>query len=161
MASSDQSDHLLDLDNQTCFALYAANRAVTALYRPVLQTLGVTYPQYLVLLVLWEAARVGQSVRVTFIGQRLRLDTGTLTPLLKRLEANGLVVRRRDEEDERVVTVALTDAGQAMREQALAIPGQLVCGTGIDPGRLDALRSELRSLLSLLDGDAETSARSR
>lgn len=157
--TNDNPDRVLDLDNQTCFALYAANRAMTALYRPLLNELGITYPQYLVLLVLWEAARSGEAVRVTSIGQRLRLDTGTLTPLLKRLETNGLIVRRRDSVDERVVVVALTAAGLAMREQAKAVPGRLLCETGLAPERLQALREELRSLLSLLDGDGAPSAR--
>lgn len=156
--TKDNPDRVLDLDNQTCFALYAANRAMTALYRPLLNELGITYPQYLVLLVLWEAARSGEAVRVTSIGQRLRLDTGTLTPLLKRLEANGLIVRHRDSVDERVVVVALSAAGEAMREQAMAVPGRLLCETGLAPERLQALREELQSLLSLLDGDGAPSA---
>jgi len=144
-------EQVLALDNQTCFALYAANRAMTALYRPVLATLGLTYPQYLVMLVLWEAESREGAVRVSFVGQRLRLDTGTLTPLLKRLEGQGLIQRQRDADDERVVQVALTGKGRLLKAQAREVPGQLLCGSGLDPQRLASLRDELRSLLVLLD----------
>lgn len=141
----------LALDNQTCFALYAANRAMTALYRPVLAELGLTYPQYLVMLVLWEAEATDEPVRVSFVGERLRLDTGTLTPLLKRLEAQGLVQRQRDTADERVVNVSLTAAGASLRHKAKTVPARLLCGTGVDPQRLVRLREELKSLLGILD----------
>ncbi len=144
-------DQLLALDSQLCFAIYAANRAVTARYRPLLAKLGLTYPQYLVMLVLWQADREGERVRVSDIGQRLRLDTGTLTPLLKRLEGAALVERRRDSRDERVVSIVLTARGRELRKRALAIPEQLMCSSGIDPQRLGALREELRSLLAELD----------
>ncbi len=144
-------EEVLALDNQTCFALYAANRAMTALYRPVLATLGLTYPQYLVMLVLWEVESREGAVRVSFVGQRLRLDTGTLTPLLKRLEGQGLIQRQRDADDERVVQVALTGKGRLLKAQAREVPGQLLCGSGLDPQRLASLRDELRSLLVLLD----------
>ncbi|MDX1754789.1 MAG: MarR family transcriptional regulator [Marinobacter sp.] len=152
-----ESDQRLALDNQLCFAIYAANRAVTARYRPILSELGLTYPQYLVMLVLWEADGAVESVRVSEIGRRLRLDTGTLTPLLKRLQSNGLLDRRRDPADERVVTITLTARGREMRQRALAIPGQLVCGTNLEPDRLLALREELRSLLIALDDAAGSS----
>lgn len=142
---------VLALDNQVCFALYAANRAVTSRYRPLLTELGLTYPQYLVMMVLWEANKAGRTVRVSDLGERLRLDSGTLTPLLKRLETGGLVRRARSAQDERVVTVSLTDAGQALRERAKAIPGKLLCGIGIDSERVLALRDELRQLLNQLD----------
>ena len=125
-------DDVLALDNQLCFALYAANRAITARYRPLLAELNLTYPQYLVMLVLWEAGENGQTVRVSDLGKRLRLDSGTLTPLLKRLAERDLVTRLRDTTDERVVTVAPTEKGSAMRQQARDIPGRLLCGTGID-----------------------------
>lgn len=146
-------DDILALDNQLCFALYAANRAVTARYRPLLAELNLTYPQYLVMLVLWEAGRDGRSVKVSDLGKRLRLDSGTLTPLLKRLAERGLVTRQRDTTDERVVTVAPTEEGFAMRRQASDVPGQLLCGTGIDQERIVALREELRSVLSLLEAE--------
>lgn len=144
-------DDVLALDNQLCFALYAANRAITARYRPLLAELNLTYPQYLVMLVLWEAGENGQTVRVSDLGKRLRLDSGTLTPLLKRLAERDLVTRLRDTTDERVVTVAPTEKGSAMRQQARDIPGRLLCGTGIDQERIVELREELRSVLSLLE----------
>ena len=144
-------DDVLALDNQLCFALYAANRAITARYRPLLAELNLTYPQYLVMLVLWEAGENGQMVRVSDLGKRLRLDSGTLTPLLKRLAERDLVTRLRDTTDERVVTVAPTEKGSAMRQQARDIPGRLLCGTGIDQERIVELREELRSVLSLLE----------
>ena len=144
-------DDVLALDNQLCFALYAANRAITARYRPLLAELNLTYPQYLVMLVLWEAGENGQTVRVSDLGKRLRLDSGTLTPLLKRLAERDLVTRLRDTTDERVVTVAPTENGSAMRQQARDIPGRLLCGTGIDQERIVELREELRSVLSLLE----------
>jgi len=155
----DTEDDILALDNQLCFALYAANRAVTARYRPLLEKLNLTYPQYLVMLVLWEADRAGQTVRVSDLGKRLRLDSGTLTPLLKRLAERDLVTRLRDTADERVVTVAPTKRGSAMRQQAREIPGRLLCGTGIDEERIVALREELRSVLSLLETREVSSGR--
>lgn len=147
-------DDLLALDNQLCFALYAANRAITARYRPLLAELNLTYPQYLVMLVLWEAGQSGQTVRVSDLGKRLRLDSGTLTPLLKRLAERDLVSRVRDTTDERVVTVSPTERGAAMRPRAQEVPGRLMCGTGIDRERVVALREELRSVLSLLEAQA-------
>lgn len=148
---------MLALDNQLCFALYAANRAITARYRPLLAELKLTYPQYLVMLVLWEAGQDGRTVRVSDLCKRLRLDSGTLTPLLKRLAERGLVTRQRDTDDERVVTVAPTDKGAAMRQQAKDIPGRLMCGTGVGQERIVALRDELRSVLSLLEAQGEPS----
>jgi len=150
-AQSDPLSDMLSVDNQICFALYVANRAVTARYRPLLVDLGLTYPQYLVMLVLWEQARNGRLTRVSDLGARLRLDSGTLTPLLKRLADRGLVIRQRNLDDERVVTVALTKAGHDLREQAGQIPGRLLCGIDVEPGRLVALRDELRQVLSVLE----------
>lgn len=151
-------DDPLALDNQLCFTLYAANRAVTALYRPLLDKLGLTYPQYLVMLVLWEAARQGEASgegdgnlpSVSYLGRRLQLDSGTLTPLLKRLEGRGLLARRRHPQDERVVTVQLTGEGASLRHQALEIPGQLLCRTGLDIQEAQSLRASLQSLLDHL-----------
>lgn len=148
------SDDDMGLDNQLCFALYAANRAVVARYRPLLSELGLTYPQYLVMLVLWEAASDGRRLNVSDLGSRLRLDSGTLTPLLKRLQQRGLISRTRSEQDERIVSVGLTDAGKDLRAQARAIPGQLLCATGVAPERLVALRDELRSVLAQLERPA-------
>ncbi len=153
MAESDN----LALDNQVCFALYAANRAVTARYRPLLAELGLTYPQYLVMLVLWEAQGAGEPVRVSDLGQRLRLDSGTLTPLLKRLEQQGLLTRTRPLSDQRVVLLSLTGRGQDLRGRAETLPAQLLCQSGVAPERAAALRDELRALLSRLeDGDSSS-----
>jgi DNA-binding MarR family transcriptional regulator len=149
--SSQEAENLLALDNQVCFALYAVNRAVTARYRPLLAELDLTYPQYLVMLVLWEAAAANERMRVSAIGERLRLDSGTLTPLLRRLEQRGLVSRRRSAEDERVVTVALTGAGEAMQEQAREVPVRLLCELGVDADQARRLRADLRQLLTRLE----------
>jgi DNA-binding MarR family transcriptional regulator len=111
----------LRLDRQLCFALYAASLAMTRLYKPFLDTLGLTYPQYLVMLVLWE----GDGRSVSDIGMRLALDSGTLTPLLKRLQAAGWISRTRSAQDERRVDIHLTGAGAALREQALAVPAAI------------------------------------
>jgi DNA-binding MarR family transcriptional regulator len=121
------SDQLLRLDRQLCFALYAASRAMTRAYGPVLEPLGLTYPQYLVMLVLWET----DDRTVGELGDRLGLDSGTLTPLLKRLEQRELIGRSRDPADERVVRIRLTDAGRALRDQATPRPAR-----GRVPGRL-------------------------
>ncbi|MFM2054986.1 MAG: hypothetical protein RL456_3023 [Pseudomonadota bacterium] len=133
---------LLALDQQLCFALYAASLAMTRRYRPLLEPLGLTYPQYLVMLVLWE--RDGRGVGE--LGDLLSLDSGTLTPLLKRLETLGLVRRTRSREDERRVEITLTEAGRAMRAHAAAIPPQLVARTGCSLGELATLRGELHRL---------------
>lgn len=141
---------VLALDQQVCFALYTASRAVTARYRPLLDELGITYPQYLVLLVLWE--RDAQTVKE--IGAALRLDSSTLSPLLKRLEATGLVARSRRADDERSVTVRLTGTGAALRRQAQAVPGRLVCDdtgeAGFSLDELDTLRETLVRLTAAL-----------
>ncbi|MGI5178032.1 MarR family winged helix-turn-helix transcriptional regulator [Dactylosporangium sp. CA-152071] len=137
---------VLALDQQVCFALYTASRAVTARYRPLLDELGITYPQYLVLLVLWE-----QDQRtVKEIGAALRLDSSTLSPLLKRLEAAGLVTRARRADDERSVTIQLTAAGAALRERARDVPGRLVCEGGLGIDELDELRETLVRLTGAL-----------
>lgn len=150
-AGDEDLDSLLALDNQLCFALYAVNRAVTGRYRPLLAELDLTYPQYLVMLVMWEADRNSGTPRVSAIGERLRLDSGTLTPLLRRLEQRGLLVRQRSSEDERVVTVALTDDGRAMRERAADVPMRLLCDLGVGAEQAVQLRDDLRALLSRLE----------
>ncbi|MEV6523830.1 MarR family transcriptional regulator [Longispora sp. NPDC051575] len=132
----------LELRHQLCFALYSASRAVTALYRPLLDELGLTYPQYLVMLVLWE--RDARTVKE--LGSELRLDSGTLSPLLKRLEAADLLTRERSPEDERSVTVSLTTRGVALREKAEEIPGRLFCGTDLAGDELAELRDTLTRL---------------
>ena len=144
---ADKGD-LLKLDSMLCFAVYAAGHAFNRFYKPRLDALGLTYPQYLVFLVLWE----GDDLTVKALGERLLLDSGTITPLLKRLEARGLVVRRRDAEDERQVRVLLTDAGKALREQALSIPLAVGKASGLGWEGADALRRELVSLRERLDG---------
>jgi len=133
----------LHLDNMLCFVIYAASREMTRLYRPVLEELGLTYPQYLVMVVLWEE----QSVTVKQLGDRLFLDSGTLTPLLKRLEASGLVARERSREDERLVVISLTDAGRALHERAIAVPEQVLCKSGLQPDEFIRLQQEFRDLL--------------
>jgi DNA-binding MarR family transcriptional regulator len=134
--------NMLALDNQFCFALYSASHAVTKTYKPLLDRLGLTYPQYLVMLVLWEQ----DAVLVKDIGARLFLDSGTLTPLLKRLEANGLVERNRDPQDERQVRISLSTAGRTLRAAAMAIPEQLLCASGQQALALGRLRSELSAV---------------
>lgn len=134
----------LSLDRQVCFPLYAATNLLNRLYGPVLRELGLTYPQYLVMLVLWEQ----QPQTVGTLGQRLYLDSGTLTPLLKRMEAAGHLTRTRDPEDERRVVVALTKTGEALREQAKHVPE--VIGHGRTPEGIEQLRDKVRELVSLL-----------
>jgi DNA-binding MarR family transcriptional regulator len=137
----DTSDPLL-LRDQLCFSLYAASRAVTALYRPLLDELGLTYPQYLVLLVLWEHG----TSPVKDLGNALQLDYGTLSPLLKRLEANGLVRRTRRADDERSVAVALTEEGEALRDRALSVPPVIGTAMGLREEEFDTLRGLLTRL---------------
>jgi MarR family transcriptional regulator, organic hydroperoxide resistance regulator len=139
-------DSWLALDRQLCFALYSASLAMTKLYTPLLTPLGLTYPQYLVMLALWE----DDAVTVSALGQRLHLDSGTLTPLLKRLETSGLLSRRRDTEDERRVRVQLSPAGRQLKRKARLIPPAVVCATQCDlhdiselTQRLTALRQQL------------------
>ncbi|MFQ1002044.1 MarR family winged helix-turn-helix transcriptional regulator [Modestobacter sp. SSW1-42] len=128
------------LDDQLCFALYAASRAVTARYRPMLDQLGITYPQYLVLMLLWEED--GQTVGQ--LGSRLALDSGTLSPLLKRLTAAGLVTRHRRTDDERSVSVCLTDAGRALHEPAFAVNAAMIDALELDDQQFTELRNQLR-----------------
>jgi DNA-binding MarR family transcriptional regulator len=140
----------LTLDEQICFPLYAASRAMTAVYRPRLEHLGLTYPQYLVMLALWE--RDNRSVGD--LGDALALDSGTLSPLLKRLEAAGLVARQRSAADERRVDIQLTERGCALRTEAREIPARMAEAAGLSTDELVALRETLRrmtdSLLSRL-----------
>ena len=127
---------LLELDAQVCFALYSGERAVASAYRGLLDPLELTYPQYLVMLALWEE----DDVTVSWLGSRLGLDSGTLSPLLKRLEAAGRVIRTRSPRDERVVKITLTLDGRALRARALHIPGTLFARLGLDPAEADELR---------------------
>lgn len=146
----------LHLDHQLCFRLYSVSRLVTQAYQPFLKALDLTYPQYLVLLVLWEEAEAQRlPVSVKFLCGRLRLDTGTLTPLLKRMEQAGLVQRNRSADDERVVLIQLTDAGLALREQASGVPGQVLCRTGLSVEEVAGLREQLGRLLSVWDSKSD------
>ncbi|MFB9239690.1 MarR family winged helix-turn-helix transcriptional regulator [Plantactinospora siamensis] len=131
----------LELRRQVCFALYAASRAVTDVYRPLLDELGLTYPQYLVLLVLWERDPATPTVKE--LGAALELDSGTLSPLLKRLAAAGLVNRRRSARDERVVEIELTTAGRAVRDRVAEVPRRVAAATGLTEAELVALRDTL------------------
>ncbi|MAQ86402.1 MAG: MarR family transcriptional regulator [Maritimibacter sp.] len=143
----DKFDDLLKLDLQVCFPLYAASNLVTRTYRGVLEPLGLTYPQYLVLLVLWEA---DSPQSVGSLGERLHLDSGTLTPLLKRMEQAGLVRRSRDPKDERRVLVALTDAGRALKADAARVPETLFDAFGMSVEDIEALRDQLQDVVRRL-----------
>ena len=136
------SPAILRLDNQVCFALYSASLAMTKLYKPLLDRIGLTYPQYLVMLVLWEQ----DGVTVSELGERLFLDSGTLTPLLKRLKAQGQIARLRDVQDERRVRITLTAEGRALRDQAEAIPQCVLQSSQCSIAELTALTTELKQL---------------
>lgn len=136
-------DDLLKLDNQLCFAIYACSRSLTRLYRPLLKKLGVTYPQYLVLMVLWET----NQKSVTELGERLFLDSGTLTPLLKRLENNGIVQRVRSKQDERKVVVEITKKGMALKKKAYEIPEKMFCQSGLTIEEFFRMKSDLERLV--------------
>ena len=137
----------LSLDRNLCFALYSASRAMTAAYRPILTELNLTYPQYLVLLALWEEGRA----TVGRLGERLQLDSGTLSPLLKRLEANGFIRRERSRADERLVEITLTPAGRRLERQAQCIPEQLFSSTGMTEREAADLRDAVRHLTNALN----------
>ena len=136
------SDQALQLDHQLCFALYSASLAMTKLYKPLLDELGLTYPQYLVLLVLWEQ----DGVTVSELGQRLHLDSGTLTPLLKRMEAAGLLSRLRDVQDERRVLVRLTAQGRQLKRRAGRIPGCVLDAAQCSVAEAVALTQQIQTL---------------
>jgi DNA-binding MarR family transcriptional regulator len=138
------------IDSQLCFALYSASRAMTAAYRPILAELNLTYPQYLVLLVLWEDERV----TVRRLGERLHLDSGTLSPLLKRLELNGFVRRERSRDDERLVEVTLTPAGRRLEKKAQCIPAELGSVTGVSEKQATDLRDAVRQLTDALSASS-------
>ncbi|HDZ57361.1 MAG TPA: MarR family transcriptional regulator [Pseudomonas xinjiangensis] len=152
MKGEQGNDSQLALDNQLCFLLYACSRSVIKAYKPLLDPLGLTYPQYLVMLVLWEwHDEAPQLPTVKALGSRLRLDSGTLTPLLKRLQQLGLIGRQRASNDERQVHLELTREGVAMRDRARHIPQQLACETGADLNELVSLRTRLNTLLQQLE----------
>lgn len=147
-------DDLLRLDNQLCFALYAATRAMTKTYREKLEPIGLTYPQYLVLLVLWER----DDVTVSDIGQKLFLDSGTLTPLIKRLEAMQLVNRKRGTEDEREVRITLAPKGDELKSAVLDARRHVACRLGMSEPEILALRSDLMALIGRLGNDCMADA---
>jgi len=143
------------LEQQLCFAIYSTMHAINKAYQPLLEKLGLTYPQYLAMLVLWE----GGDVTVKQLGERLFLDSGTLTPLLKRLEAMGLIHRARDPKDERRVRLTLTEKGKTLHRDAQPVPGQIVAAMGRPPEDLKAVRKELRRIrTALLDARAAKEA---
>ncbi|MFD6948693.1 MarR family transcriptional regulator [Nocardiopsis sp. TSRI0078] len=141
----------LALDNQLCFSLYAASRALTGLYRELLGELGLTYPQYLVMLVLWERG----TLTVKELSHALHLDSGTLSPLLRRLEGAGLLTRERSATDERVVEVSATRRGEELRARAEGVPDRVLCAADLPPGRAAALRDALDQITR----SVETSSR--
>ena len=134
------------LEQQLCFAIYSTMHAINKAYQPLLESLGLTYPQYLAMLVLWE----GGEVTVKQLGERLFLDSGTLTPLLKRLEAMSLIHRARDPKDERRVRVTLTEKGKSLHRHAQRVPGQIAAAMGRPPEDLKAVRKELRRIRNAL-----------
>ncbi|MGH4138056.1 MarR family winged helix-turn-helix transcriptional regulator [Clostridium sp.] len=137
------NDESLKLDNQLCFALYACSREITKLYKPVLDKLGITYTQYISLLVLWEK----DNITVKEMGKKLHLDSGTLTPLLKKLENINLVKRTRDTADERNVYITLTPEGIELKKMAIEIPSKILCSTGLTLQSAKLLKDNINSLL--------------
>lgn len=140
-------DDFLKLDQQVCFPIYAASNLLTRLYRPLLANLGLTYPQYLVMLVLWEKS----SQSVGDLGAALHLDSGTLTPLLKRMEASGFVTRTRDPEDERRVVIDLTTAGKALKTKAARVPEAMFEKFGLTQAEVEKLRAGVSAMVAALD----------
>lgn len=142
------NSEILKLDNQLCFPLYAASRLVTKLYQPLLKELDITYPQYLILLVLWEE----DNLTVNAIGNKLILETNTLTPLLKRMEQKGLLTRTRSDVDERKVYIQLTDSGRALKGKALCIPVKMIEGIAesASADKLIRLKDDLKELITLI-----------
>lgn len=138
------SSEFLKLENQLCFSLYASSRAITRMYRPFLESLGITYPQYLVLLVLWDQ----KESTVKELSEKLDLDSGTLTPMLKRMEGQQLVQRKRSSEDERVVNIQITEAGLALYEKALCIPQSLLASSGLSPEEIYTFNEQLKRIIS-------------
>jgi len=144
-----KSDNPLQFDRQVCFKLYAAHRAVSRVYTSILEPLGLTYLQYLVMLIMWE----DQSISVKRLGERLRLDSGTLTPLLKKMEEKGLISRRRSDLDERSVDITLTGEGRKLKEHAFGIPKKLTCKITINLEEIKKLQTILDKILVLTKVD--------
>ncbi|WP_318247481.1 MarR family transcriptional regulator [Rossellomorea aquimaris] len=143
--TTDMDDVLL-LENQICFKIYTAEREITKLYRSLLEEIGVTYPQYLALLVLWEK----EKITVKELGKKLFLDSGTLTPMLKRMENNGLLIRERSKEDERSVIISLTEKGAGLKEKASCIPSRLLENLDMDTSELEQFNQTLTTVLGKL-----------
>lgn len=143
----ENNPHNLNLEDHLCFSLYACSRAILRLYRPYLDELQLTYPQYLVLVTLWEKPK--RTIKE--LGEVLNLDTGTLTPLLKRMEVAGLIERRRDTVDERVVNIHITQAGKAIQEKASCVPQSLIDATGMSNKELDDINDTIMHLLHQLN----------
>lgn len=135
------------LDDLLCFAVYSANNAFNRFYKPVMAELGLTYPQFLVMIALWEA----DGVRVSHLGERLGLESNTLTPLLKRMEGLGLISRKRDDKDERQVIIALTEQGRALETRASGLPACVLDATGLDPKELVQLRNDIERIRTRLE----------
>ncbi|MDH5926140.1 MarR family transcriptional regulator [Vibrio lentus] len=142
---SDQDDYL-KLDNQVCFALYSASNAMSRAYQPLLKALDLTYLQYIVMMVLWEE----KEINVKALGAKTHLDSGTLTPLLKRLETKGYVLRTRSAEDERVRVITLTSAGVELKEQAQTVPVEMLCLSQMNEDELKSLKAQCEQLLGNL-----------
>lgn len=140
-------EEALKLDNQLCFALYSCSREITKLYRPHLDPLGLTYTQYITLLVLWET----NVISIKELCSRLYLDSGTLTPLLKKLEGMGFITRHRDPEDERSVIISLTTEGAALKEKAAEIPYKIFCSSGLDINEAVSLKTQLKMLIERIN----------
>lgn len=140
------NDELLKLDNQLCFAVYACSREIIKYYRPYLDKLGLTYTQYITMMVLWEAGRISAKD----LGMRLHLDSGTLTPLLKKLEHTGLIERHRNSVDERSLIITLTDKGQNLKNRAGEIPEKMFCGLKLTMEELVSLREQLKTVTNNL-----------
>ena len=142
------NDEVLKLDNQLCFPLYASSRLITRMYQPLLDKLDITYPQYLILLVLWEQ----DNCTIKEIGKRLLLETNTLTPLLKRMELKGIILRKRSKADERKVYITLTEYGASLKNDAICIPEELYNGVSkdIDVGKIMQLKDQLQELIKVL-----------
>lgn len=141
-----ESPENLKLENQICFPLYVIAKEITGLYRPFLDELDITYPQYLVMMVLWEQ----NGMTVSCIGEKLYLDSGTLTPLLKRLEAKGLITRKRKKDDERVVEICVTEAGKQLKSRACSVPEKIIASTKVDPEDLIRLKESVQNIIKTL-----------
>jgi DNA-binding MarR family transcriptional regulator len=147
MFSLMENSKSLQLENQICFPLYVIAKEITGLYRPFLDEIGITYPQYLVMMVLWE----NDGLSVNHIGEKLFLDSGTLTPLLKRLESKGIISRKRKKEDERVVEVFLTESGRQLQRKACEIPGKIQDKIGIETEDLLHLKETVLKILNKIE----------